>query len=126
MIMKSILLTIAFIVLTIIPSEAQIKIANRHNPFHGIRKGFYTDDHSASAYQSEVPTKQKLGQIFRDDSLDIGTKTYRFATAIGINIDFIQSANWIEKGSMTYGRLLIVASGAKSLSLNFNSFLFRI
>ncbi len=52
----------------------------------------------------------------------MGSKTYRFATPVKTDIDFLPSASWISRGNMSYGRLLIVAEGAKSISLNFDGF----
>lgn len=69
-----------------------------------------------------MPDKQELDKLLKEDSLDMGSKTYRFAVALTINFDFLQSANWVTRGSMSYGRLLIVSEGARSLSLNFDSF----
>jgi hypothetical protein len=52
----------------------------------------------------------------------MGSKTYRFAIATAIKVNFAESANWVTRGGISYGRLLIVATGAKSISLNFNTF----
>ncbi|SEJ82709.1 hypothetical protein SAMN05216327_12237 [Dyadobacter sp. SG02] len=117
--MKNILLSL--LIFVVIPCRSQIKVETRVLS-HGAQKGFYIDGHVANLYQSPIPTGEQIDQLVGEDSLDMGSKTYRFATSIDINIDFLESANWITRGGMSYGRLLIVAERAKSLSLNFKAF----
>ena len=120
--MKNVLLMFALLIFVVDPSQGQIKIENRNGWSYSIRKGYYVDEQPVAVYHAGVPTRERIDQVLREDSLDMGSKTYRFAIAMGIDIDFFHSANWVTRGSMAYGRLLIVATGAKSLSLNFNSF----
>ena len=120
--MKNILFVFVFMISIIPPVEGQVKIENIENLSHAAQNGFYISDHVANAYNTAVPSRSEIAGLFREDSLDIGSKAYRFAIAVGINVDFLQSASWVTRGRMTYGRLLVVASGAKSLSLNFSAF----
>lgn len=120
--MKDIIVCIAFFILLATPVIGQINIERGKIPSQNAERGYYIFDHLARIYRSEAPSKQKIDQLIQDDSLDMGSKTYRFATSMRVDVDFLQSASWVTRGNMTYGRLLIVASRAKSLSLNFNSF----
>ena len=121
--MKNIIIYIAFFILLAKPVIGQIEIENRTNLSSNANRGFYIVDQLARIHQSKVPAKQKIDQLIKEDSLDIGSKTFRFATSMRVDVDFLQSANWVIRGSLAYGRLLIVASEAKSLNLNFDSFL---
>jgi hypothetical protein len=120
--MKTVLLALSFLAFVVSTSQAQIKIENSVGLPYNLQSGFYVDDHIANVYRSPLPTDKKVDELLREDSLDMGSKTYRFATSIAIDVNFLQLANWISRGSMSYGRLLIVAEGAKSLSLNFDAF----
>lgn len=101
---------------------AQVQIENRGSYEYIIKEGYYLNHHSANERHPERPTIDRVNQLLSEDSLDSGSKTYRFAISTQIDIDFVSSANWVTRGSLSYGRLLMVADGAKSISLNFNSF----
>ncbi|SDH33538.1 hypothetical protein SAMN04487996_13355 [Dyadobacter soli] len=120
--MKNIIVYLALCVCLLNTALGQIKIENIKNSVYNSKRGFYIVNHLASTFQSEVPTAQRIDQLIREDSLDMGSKTYRFATPMKVDVDFLQAANWLTRGSIAYGRLLIVASVAKSMSLNFDSF----
>jgi hypothetical protein len=120
--MKNAIVLLILLIFVARSGKGQIVIETKKDLLKKVKNGFYFDNHSANVHMSEVPTKQRIDQLIKEDSLDVGSKTYRFATALGLDVDFVQSANWVTRGSMAYGRLLIVAGGAKSVSLNFDSF----
>lgn len=120
--MKNVLAIITLSILIVQQCWGQIGIENSRSISLNSKQGFYINDHFAAVYQSEVPDRQKIDALLREDSLDMGSKTYRFATATKMNVDFVASAHWVTRGALTYGRLLIVAPDAKSLSLNFSAF----
>ena len=117
--MKRILLIFAFLDFVLLPCVAQIRVVNGVNVSNEINNGFYINDHAAAIYLVESPTSEEINRLLKEDSLEIGSKSYRFATLLGADVDFVEAANWVRRGGLSYGRLLIVAKNAKYVSLKF-------
>ncbi|MBS1559811.1 MAG: trypsin-like peptidase domain-containing protein [Bacteroidetes bacterium] len=49
-------------------------------------------------------------------------RPFRIAEPDSVDIDVIREADWIEEGSYLYGKFTLVATGAKSISANFDQF----
>jgi lysyl endopeptidase len=51
-----------------------------------------------------------------------GAKPFRIAEAVPVDIDVVAEAEWIEEGGFAYGKFSVEATGAKSISANFDRF----
>ncbi|HWV32960.1 MAG TPA: hypothetical protein VN038_25030 [Dyadobacter sp.] len=91
--MKNVLAIITLSILIVQQCWGQISIEKRRSTLQSPEQGFYINDHFAAVYQSEVPDQQKIDALLREDALDMGSKTYRFATATKMNVDFVASAH---------------------------------
>lgn len=49
-------------------------------------------------------------------------KPFRIAEAVGVDIDVVEEAEWVEEEGFAYGKFSVVAAGAKSISANFDRF----
>jgi len=49
-------------------------------------------------------------------------KPFRIAEAVKVDIDVVKEAAWVEEAGFAHGKYTIVASGAKSISANFDQF----
>ncbi|MBS1490241.1 MAG: trypsin-like peptidase domain-containing protein [Bacteroidetes bacterium] len=56
------------------------------------------------------------------ENADGMARPFKIAEAVSADIDVASQADWIEEGDFAYGKFSIVATGAKSISVNFDQF----
>ncbi len=115
------LLAIFLLIFTIL-ANAQVR-TKFNNPELITVDGKFKKNYKESVFNLVLPSDQKISDIEKADSELTEDRLLRIAIPIGLDIDFVKQASWINDMNFSYGRLTINAANAKSLSLNFNKFL---
>jgi lysyl endopeptidase len=85
--------------------------------------GKFKKQYKESTIDLVVPSNQKIKDIEKADSELNEDRLLRIAIPISLDIDFTKVASWINDTDFSYGKLILNAANAKSISLNFNKFL---
>ena len=101
--------------------EAQVK--TKFNSIDIVsRDGKFKKDYKENLIEVSVPTEKKIKDTEKIDAATNTNRLLRIAIPIESNIDFIANASWIDDNEFSYGKLILNAEKAKTLSLNFNKF----
>ncbi len=84
--------------------------------------GQYNKSYRASLYDINPPDTNKIIERDAANKKINDVKPFRFAEPIPVNINVVESAQWIEDSTMAYGKFSIRVKTAKSLSVNFGDF----
>jgi len=116
------LLTTALICLFAGVANAQVK-TNFNNPEQIGRGGKFSINYRGDS-PYVIPAKD-IKTLLKQDSLENlsgEARPFNIAEALPVDIDFVKVAEWVEEGGMVYGKFTVVATGAKSISANFDKF----
>jgi lysyl endopeptidase len=116
----TLLVTITLLCLNL--GNAQVR-TNFNNPDQIGSRGKYSKN-----FQDKSPfliaardTRVLLEREARDQASGV-TRPFRIAEPISVDIDVVQEAEWLEENGVAFGKFTILASGAKSISANFDQF----
>lgn len=103
-------------------SIAQVK-TNFNNPEKLTEKGKFKRNYK-SKVDLELPEKDLKQLLTKElgENKDNTTKPLRIAEAIEVDIDIAKQMKWDTDDLFAYGKYIIKANGALSLSINFNKF----
>ena len=120
--MKPILLLTVSLVLFSHLANGQVK-TNFNNAEIMTNKGKFGKNFPTKSPRS-IPAKDIKSLLEREATEgNLGeAKPFKIAEAVKVDIDVVKEAAWMEEAGFAHGKYTIVASGAKSISANFDRF----
>ena len=120
--MKPILLLTVSLVLFSHIANGQVK-TNFNNAEIMTSKGKFGKNFQAKSPRT-IPAKDIKSLIEKEATEgNLGeAKPFKIAEAVKVDIDVVKEAAWVEEAGFAHGKYTIVASGAKSISANFDRF----
>ncbi|MBS1949603.1 MAG: T9SS type A sorting domain-containing protein [Bacteroidetes bacterium] len=112
-----------YVMLLIIESTlGQVK-TNFNNHEEVTVKGKFQKNFSAKIHRN-IPPKDIPSLLAKEasESRPGEAKPFRIAQAEKVDIDVVKEADWVNEGSFAFGKFTLVATGAKSISANFDQF----
>ncbi len=103
-------------------TKAQVK-TNFNNPEVITARGKFIKDFRVKApYVIPAMNVKSLLEKEAAESNGGEAKPFKIAEAVPVDINVVEEAIWIEEGDYAYGKFSILATGAKSISVNFDQF----
>jgi lysyl endopeptidase len=118
--MNKFIITLIVITCTLFQSVAQVK-TNFNNKIRVTESGKFNKQYSS--HRPYIISQRDINSLLKKEAEDtLLTKPFMIAEPIPVNIDLINESSWYEDDSFEYGKFTIIATGAKSISINFDKF----
>jgi lysyl endopeptidase len=101
--------------------KAQVK-TNFNSAIKITADGKYKKNYKLKIHDVPVPDLQKALAKDNADANNLGAKPFIIAEPVATNIDVVYLASWTNDNETAFGRFILKAPKAKSLSINFNKF----